>query len=181
MEVDNTNRLMVATEIALKQGLEVWLTPTMWNKKQDQTLAYIEGVAESAEKLLREYPESLVLVVGGELTLFMHGIVEGRNVMERMAKLMAKYKQENQTGKVNFSEINSRLREAERSKLLDKYLKRAATSVRQVFHGKITYASLLWEFVDWNLFDYVSVDHYRVERIKDQFILNKVHNSHLRI
>ena len=88
----DTNRLMVATEIALKQGLEVWLTPTMWNKKQDQTPAYIEGVAESVEKLLREYPESLVLVVGGELTLFMHGIVEGINVMERMAKLMAKYK-----------------------------------------------------------------------------------------
>ena len=74
----------------------------MWKKKQDQTPEYFEGVAESAEKLLREYPESLVLVVGGELTLFMHGIVEGGNVMERMAKLMAKYKQENQTRKVNF-------------------------------------------------------------------------------
>jgi hypothetical protein len=77
-------RLMVASEIALKQGLEVWLTPTVWNKKPDQTLADTETVAQSAEKLRREYPESLVLVVGGELTLFMQGIVEGKNVMERV-------------------------------------------------------------------------------------------------
>ncbi len=54
----------------------------------------------------------------------MQGIVEGRNVVERMTKLMAKYKQENQTGKVNFSERISSIREAEHNKLLDKYLKR---------------------------------------------------------
>ncbi len=41
--------------------------------------------------------------------------------------------------------------------------------MREVFHGKITYASLLWESVDWNFFDYVAVDHYRAERIKDQY------------
>ena len=164
------NRLIVATHIALKQGLEVWLSPTMWDKKQDQTQAYVERVAESAEKLRREYPESLVLVVGGELTLFMDGIVEGRNVGQRMTKLMAKYKQENQTGKMNQSEMISHMKEGEHSKLLDKYLKRTVASVRQVFHVKITYASLIWESVDWNIFDYIGVDHYRAERIKDQYV-----------
>jgi len=163
-------RLIVATEIALKQGLEVWLCPTIWNRKQDQTLAYTQRVAESAEKLRREYPERLVLVVGGELTLFMNGIVEGRNVVERMTKLMTKYKQqENHTGQVNFVEGISRLRSAEHSRILRAYLQKTVASVKQVFHGKITYASLLWESVDWNLFDFVGVDHYRVERIKDQY------------
>lgn len=164
------NRLIVATQIALKQGLEVWLSPTMWGKKQDQTLAYVRSVAESAEKLRREYPESLVLVVGGELTLFMDGIVEGRDMVQRMRKIMAKYKQENQTGKMNQSEMISHMKKGEHSKLLDKHLKRTTASVRQVFHGKITYASLIWEYVDWNLFDYVGVDHYRADRIKDQYV-----------
>ena len=100
------NRLTVASEIALKQGLEVWLSPTMWDKKQGQTQAYIEKVAESAEKLRREYPESLVLVVGGELTLFMNGIVEGRNVVERMANLRKKFGRNHQEGQGNLSRRN---------------------------------------------------------------------------
>ncbi|HKW04196.1 MAG TPA: hypothetical protein VJN71_02745 [Nitrososphaerales archaeon] len=163
-------RLLVATEIALMQGLEVWLMPTIWNKKQDQTLSYTERVAESAEKMRREYPESLVLVVGGELTLFMQGIVEGRNVMEKVTRLMTKYKRkENQSEQVNLSKGISDLREAEHNKILGRYLQKAVASVRQSFQGKLTYASLLWESVDWSLFDYVSVDHYRAQRIKDQY------------
>ncbi|MFI5419328.1 MAG: abortive infection protein [Nitrososphaerales archaeon] len=164
-------RLIVATEIALKQGLEVWLLPTIWNKKQDQTLVYTQRVAESAEKLRREYPESLVFVVGGELTLFMQGIVEGKNVAERMTKLMAKFREEKQSkqGPTNVSESIPRIKAGEHNRLLDKFLQKVSVSVRQVFHGQITYASLLWESVDWNLFDYAGVDHYRVERIKEQY------------
>ena len=163
-------RLIVTTEIALKQGLEVWLDPTVWNKKQDQTLAYTRRVAESAEKLRREYPDNLVFVVGGELTLFMNGIVKGRNVTERLTNLKTNYKQQgNPSEQVNFVERISRMQSAERNTILRAYLQRSADSVRQVFHGKITYASLLWESVDWSLFDYVSVDHYRAERVKDQY------------
>ncbi|HZW57300.1 MAG TPA: hypothetical protein VFF30_13510 [Nitrososphaerales archaeon] len=164
------NRLIVATAIALKQGLEVWLCPTMWNKKQDQTQAYTQRVAEAAEKLRREYPEGLVLVVGGELTLFMNGIVEGKNVVERMTKLMIKYKQqENSARKTNSVDAISRIQNGGHNKILRAYLQKTVASVKQVFHGKIAYDSLLWESVDWNLFDYVAVDHYRAERIKDQY------------
>ena len=163
------NRLTIASEIALRQGLQVWLSPEMWNKEQAETLSYIVKAAGVAEKLSREYPNQLVFCVGGEFTLFMQGIVEGRNVTERMRKLMMKHRQENQIGQTNYSEVNSRVRAAVRNKVLDKFLQKTANSVRQVFHGKITYASLLWESVDWNLFDFVGVDHYRVERIKDQY------------
>jgi hypothetical protein len=85
---------------------------------------------------------------------------------------MAKYgrKQENQTEeRVNVSDGISRLKEAEHNKILGRYLQKTVVSVRQLFHGKITYSSLLWESVDWSLFDYVSVDHYRAQRIKDQY------------
>jgi hypothetical protein len=42
--------------------------------------------------------------------------------------------------------------------------------VRKVYHGPITYASLIWEKVDWNLFDIVGVDHYWSVRIKDRYL-----------
>lgn len=34
----------------------------------------------------------------------------------------------------------------------------------------MTYASLVFELVDWSLFDFVGVDHYRSKRIEDKYI-----------
>jgi hypothetical protein len=42
--------------------------------------------------------------------------------------------------------------------------------VRKEFRGKLTYASLIWEAVDWKLFDFVGVDHYRINRIEDKYV-----------
>jgi hypothetical protein len=149
------NRLLVATEFALEQGLEVWLYPTMWDKKQDETLAYIERAAQSAEKLRQEFSEeNLVLVVGGELTLFMNGILEGRDLRSRLAnpKMMAKVKA------------------GEHNKPLNEFLKKANTAVRTRYHGKVSYASLVWEQVDWDIFDYVGVDHYRTTKMEEKYV-----------
>lgn len=41
------------------------------------------------------------------------------------------------------------------------FLARATRNVRGVYGGPVTYASLPFERVDWELFDIVSVDHYR--------------------
>jgi hypothetical protein len=49
-------------------------------------------------------------------------------------------------------------------------LAKTVSAVRQVFHGKLTYASLIWERVDWDLFDFVGVDHYWGERIQAQYL-----------
>jgi hypothetical protein len=49
-------------------------------------------------------------------------------------------------------------------------LARANEGVRRVFRGKVTYASLIWEQVDWSMFDFVGVDHYWDERIKDRYV-----------
>jgi len=58
----------------------------------------------------------------------------------------------------------------EHNKPLNEFLAKANSSVRQVFHGKVTYASLVWEEVDWSLFDFVGVDHYRISRIEDKYV-----------
>jgi hypothetical protein len=95
----------------------------------------------------------IVFCLGGELSLFMRGIVSGRSVAERMTNLISQAKAGStaHTG------------------LLNDFLGRASERVRQVFGGPLSYASLAGERVDWAPFDFVGVDHYRDVRIKDQY------------
>ena len=58
------DRLMIAGEDALKQGLEVWLSPEMWDKSQEETLQYITKAAAAAEELRQKWPGKLVFSVG---------------------------------------------------------------------------------------------------------------------
>jgi hypothetical protein len=148
------DRLRKASEAALKQGLEVWLSPEMWNKSQARTFNYIVNAAAAAEKLRREWPEQLVLSVGSELTLFMKGIVPGNTFMKRLRN----------------PSLRETIKAGEHNKPLNAFLARASEGVRHVFHGQVTYASLLWEAVDWGLFDFVGVDHFRDARIKDRYV-----------
>jgi hypothetical protein len=147
------DRLVTATEDALKQGLEVWLSPEMWDRSQEETLDHLVKAAAAVESLRSSYPQQLVLSVGSELTLFMQGIVEGQNFLERM-------------GHPAFWE---QIKAGVHNKSLNAFLRNANEAVRQVFHGNITYMSVPFETVDWSLFDFEGVDIYRDERIKDVF------------
>ena len=148
--------VMDAGKFALEIGLEVWLAPEMFDRSQEETLQYTIQAASEAEKLRLKWPQKkLVLSVGTELTGFMQGIVEeGNNVMERFSSK-------------NFIQG---IKSGKYSKLLNNYLSTVATSVRDVFAGKITYASLSGvESVDWNLFDYVCIDAYRDKFTKENY------------
>jgi len=147
-------RLMAASEAALDVGLEVWLSPEMWDKTPEKTLNYITKAATAAEKLRQRYPDRLVLSLGSELTLFMQGIVPGRNIAARIKN----------------PRFMSSVKAGEHNKPLNNFLGKANTAVREVFHGKLTYASLVWEAVNWDLFDFVGVDHYRINRIEDKYV-----------
>jgi hypothetical protein len=150
----NIDRLLTASEAALDVGLEVWLSPEMWDKNPEKTLNYVTKAAAAAETLHQRYPERLVFIVGSELTLFMQGIVPGRNL----------------TARIKNPQFMSLVKAGEHNKPLNEFLAKANNSVRKVFHGKLTYASLVWEAVDWELFDFVGVDHYRINRIEDKYI-----------
>jgi hypothetical protein len=209
----DTGRLMTAAETALDLGLEVWLSPTLYEKSPDQTLEYYLAAAAAAEKLRsrsggqptpqdsgapsggsataddagagdcdgpqpggnhaaarcatcpgalcrRIFPvagppvtSQIVFCLGGELSLFMRGIVPGRSVAERLTNLIGQAKAGStaHTG------------------LLNDFLGRASERVRQVFGGPLSYASLAGERVDWAPFDFAGVDHYRDARIKDRY------------
>jgi hypothetical protein len=147
------HRMLAAAELALGLGLEVWLSPQLWNKPRTATLEYIVASATAAERLRRRFPEQLVLSVGSESSLLMAGIVAGTTIQKRAANL--------------FGEIKAGTQDPRR---LRAYLAGVTAAVRDVFKGPLTYASLTFENVDWTLFDFVGVDHYRDDRVKDHYV-----------
>jgi hypothetical protein len=150
----NIERLVASAESALSYGLDVWLSPLLWNESPKVTLAYTVKAAKAMETLRRQAPEHVVLSLGSELTLFMKGIVEGRNLIKRLQNALS----------------NWGIRGDDWVRSLDNYLCGAVEFVRKVFHGKITYASLIMERINWKMFDFVGVDHYWSEQIKDRYL-----------
>ncbi|MGN6794255.1 MAG: hypothetical protein ACTHJW_17865 [Streptosporangiaceae bacterium] len=150
----DVDRLVQVGERALALGLEVWLSPALWGRSLDETLRYCVSAAGRAEELRKQHPDRFVLVLGSELTLFMEGIVPGRDFAGRTREAITRMK-------AGDDSANDRLND---------FLGRASTAVRDVYHGPLTYASLVWEEVNWDRFDLIGVDHYRDARIKDRYV-----------
>jgi hypothetical protein len=147
-------RLSVATEAAFDQGLEVWFSPTLWDRTPGDTLRYLVDAAKAAEKAVETHRGELVFVAGGESTLFMRGILEGKSFRDRLRN----------------PNMMTRVKAGEHNKPLNDFLARANQAVRSVYRGKVTYASLVWEQVNWDLFDFVGVDHYRTSKMEDKYV-----------
>jgi hypothetical protein len=146
-------RLETAAEDALAQGLEVWLSPEMWDRSIEETLRYLSHAAIVGERLREKFPGRVVLSVGSEATLFMQGIVPGDNFMQRINN--ASFWMNIQAGKQN--------------EPLNAFLSEACRTVKKTFNGQVTYFSVPFERVDWSLFDFVGVDLYRDVRTKSIF------------
>jgi hypothetical protein len=150
----DVGRIVTAATAALEEGLEVWLSPLLWDKSEDETVAYLAKAAGPLEALQKQWPDKVVLSVSGESTLFMQGILEGKNVIQRLGNPKSR----------------ARIMAGEHNGPLNEFLAKAVAAVRREFKGKLTYHSLIWEKVDWSLFDYVGVDHYRAQDIEDKYV-----------
>jgi hypothetical protein len=139
--------LVAAARLALEQKLEVWLTPHLIDKTEQETLEYTVDIARRAEAL-RHANSNLILVVGVEHTLFMKGILDlqGDTFMDRL----------------NHPDFGRVVSSGRHNARLNACLARVTSAVREVFHGSLTYGSIPGlEKVDWDLFDFVGLDHYR--------------------
>jgi hypothetical protein len=92
--------------------------------------------------------------VGGELTLFMRGIVKGRTYRSRTL------------GPAPRESISSGVHNAP----LTTFLARASATAHEVFNDPVTYASLPFERVDWEIFDIIGTNHYWREPAKDRYL-----------
>ncbi|GMA51047.1 hypothetical protein GCM10025857_24040 [Alicyclobacillus contaminans] len=142
-------RLKMAANITARQGLDVWLSPSLHDADEQETFNQIVDAAHVCEEL-RKYDVQVVLVIGCELSVFMAGLIPGNNGLERLAVLSDPSRWT--------EELFAQGSPVER---LNNFLARAATEARKRFSGPLTYAAGLWEDIDWRIFDFVGIDAYR--------------------
>jgi hypothetical protein len=137
-------RLKVAASAAAAAGLEVWISPFTNDLTADQLLELLAGCADHAERLRRQGAE-VVLLTGSELSVCIKGIVPGETFEERVGLLTPSNPRIGQLLAAIPAQVND-------------LLARAVGVVRERFGGKVSYASLPFENVDWTPFDFVATD-----------------------
>jgi hypothetical protein len=149
------DRLEITAGFAADARLEVWFSPFTNELSPDALLEVISDCGERAERLRKSGAE-VVFVTGAELSLFTAGFLPGDTSMDRLNALRSSGPQ---------------LREAVMSMRggINDFLLRATTLARERFGGKVTYASIACEGVDWTHFDFISVDCYRTKEVAGQF------------
>lgn len=147
-------RLEVTARIASELDLEVWFSPFTNDLTTAELLDRLADCATRAERLRRDGAD-VVFVTGAEISLVTDGFLPGSSTEERMA-LLADPAQL----RAAMADIPSRI---------NQFLGQAVSIVRERFGGKITYASIPFERVDWGPFDFVGLDIYRTREIAARF------------
>ncbi|GEM29225.1 hypothetical protein NN3_02320 [Nocardia neocaledoniensis NBRC 108232] len=150
----DADRLELAATHAADLGLEVWFSPYPLEQDTEQMRTFLLDCAERAE-LLRRRGAEVVLVIGAELSLMTGGFLPGDTVTERVASL------------TDADALPERVAHA--SERLNAFFHATVPAVRKRFTGRLTYASIPLERVDWTLFDLISVDLYRSAAVADRF------------
>lgn len=147
-------RLELAAGYAAELGLEIWFSPYPLELTTGEMLELFADCAERAERLRRRGAE-VVFVTGAELSLMNKGFLPGDSTAERLDLLTQPQRLGEHVG-----EVSARVND---------FLGTAVPVVRERFGGKLTYASVPLERVDWEPFDFVAVDLYRSAEIADRF------------
>jgi hypothetical protein len=148
-------RLELAARYAADLGLEVWFSPYPLELTTDEMLSLFADCAERAERL-RQQGAEVVFVAGAELSLMNKGFLPGESIGERLELLLS----QRDLMRERVGELSARVND---------FLRDAAALVSERFGGKITYAAIHLERVDWSPFDFVCVDLYRSAEVADRF------------
>jgi hypothetical protein len=150
-------RLERAATTAADLGLEVWFSPYPLELTTEGMLSLFADCAVRAERL-RQRGAEVVFVAGAELSLMNKGFLPGETLVDRLGLLL------DQPDRDRVRELVGEL-----SVRVNDFLGNAVALVGERFGGKITYAAIPLERVDWAPFDIVSVDLYRSAEVADQF------------
>ncbi|MDQ2583908.1 hypothetical protein [Saccharothrix yanglingensis] len=148
-------RLELAARHAAELGLEVWFSPYPIDLTTTQALSLFADCARRAEGL-REAGADVVFVTGVELSIMNRGFLPGDDLAQRVDLLLSRPEG-----------LAERIVEA--SARLDDFLREAVAAVRERFRGRITYACIPFERVDWTRFDIVSVELIRSAEVADRY------------
>ncbi|MET9109363.1 hypothetical protein [Streptomyces zhihengii] len=149
------DRLELAAGAAAELGMEVWFSPYPLELDPEQILTLFGDCAERAERL-RQQGATVVFVAGVELSVMNRGFLPGESPEERVEQFM------NEPGRRADAIRELGLR-------MNTFLRDAAATVRERFHGKLTYAAIQFEQVDWTPFDMVTFELIRSAEVADRF------------
>ncbi|MET9558358.1 hypothetical protein [Streptomyces sp. NPDC006645] len=148
------DRLETAARHAADARLEVWYSPFTNGLTRGELLDFLTDGAERAERLRRAGAE-VVFLTGSEISLFTAGMLPGDTFEERAAVLA-----DPRRLRAALPGLPARV---------NAFLGEAVAAVRTRFGGRIGYASLPFEGVDWAPFDIVATDAgYRDARTADR-------------
>ncbi|MFJ5829453.1 hypothetical protein [Streptomyces sp. NPDC093089] len=151
----DADRLEVAADAAAELGLEVWFSPYPLELDPEEILTLFRDCAERAERIRRQ-GATVVFVAGVELSVMNRGFLPGRSPEERVAQLMSRPERRADAMRELGVRVNAFLRDA-------------AAAVREHFHGKLTYAAIQFEQVDWTPFDITTFELLRSAEVADGF------------
>jgi hypothetical protein len=136
-------RLETAARYAAEAGLEVWFCPFTHNLHSEELLQLLADCAERAESL-RQQGAEVVFLTGSELSLMTARILPGNRLEDRVALLADPNRL-----RPLIPGIRTSMREL---------LRKAVEAARARFGGKLSYASVPLDGVDWGPFDIISTD-----------------------
>ncbi|MEW2124516.1 hypothetical protein ACIOEZ_01385 [Streptomyces sp. NPDC087866] len=148
-------RLDLAARHAADLGLEVWFSPYPLELAPDEILALFADCAERAERL-RARGAEVVFVTGVELSLMNRGFLEGGSAEERVGLLLA----DPAGRRERLTAVGARL---------NPFLREAVAAVRARFGGRVTYAAVQFEGVDWDPFDLMTFELIRSAEVAGVF------------
>jgi hypothetical protein len=137
------DRLEVAAQYAAEADLEVWFCPFTNGLTQDELFDLLIDCSQRAERLRLQGAE-VVFLTGSEISLFTSGFIPGKSHTERLALLSSPEKLREAIGG-----IRARINE---------FLGKTVEAIRARFRGKLSYASLPFEGIDWSRFDIIATD-----------------------
>lgn len=138
------DRLETAARHAADAGLEVWYSPFTNGLTQNELLDFLTDSAERAERLRRAGAE-VVFLTGSEISLFTAGFLPAGDTLAERTTLLA----DPQRLRAALPGLPTRI---------NAFLREAVAAVRARFGGRIGYASLPFEGIDWAPFDIVATD-----------------------
>lgn len=131
----HNGKLLRYSKLALKNGFIVWASPRYIGKNKDETLRLLLDFSKQLEKM--RHSDNVFLIIGNEFTIDMWGLVVGNTQMQRA---------------MNYKDA--------KSDVLNRILSKFIPEIRNIFGGKITYAALITENIDYSLFDYIGLNYY---------------------
>jgi hypothetical protein len=148
-------RLELAAGCAAELGLEVWFSPYPLELSPGEILSLFSDCAERAERI-RTRGAEVVFVAGVELSIMNREFMPGDSVDERLGLLLSDPDRRPE----RLAEVSARVND---------FLGKAVALVRERFRGRVTYAAIPVERVDWTPFDIMSVELIRSAEVAGQF------------